>query len=99
MKAAVFSDYGELDVLQVRDDVAMPPDPTSSSSLFDYCVLVKAIASSVNPVDWKVRFTLEIRSIRLNHSLCCDLGSERTFKTGFTKPLPKNCGQRLEWHC
>src|SRR6185369_1662540 len=47
MKAAIYDEYGSADVLQVRevDDPPVGPDT----------VLVRARATSVNPVDYKVR--------------------------------------------
>lgn len=47
MRAAVYDQFGDADVLQVRehDDPPMGPD----------AVLVRVQATSVNPVDWKIR--------------------------------------------
>lgn len=47
MRAAIYDQYGSADVLQVRevDDPPLGPDS----------VLVRARATSVNPVDWKIR--------------------------------------------
>lgn len=47
MRAAIYDRFGDADVLQVRevDDPPLGPD----------AVLVRARASSVNPVDWKIR--------------------------------------------
>jgi NADPH:quinone reductase-like Zn-dependent oxidoreductase len=47
MRAAVYDEYGEADVLTVRDHDDPPLGPDT--------VLVRARAISVNPVDWKVR--------------------------------------------
>src|SRR5512143_1340656 len=48
MKAAVFSRYGNNDVVRIANDAAMPvPGPQD--------VLIAVRAASVNPVDWKVR--------------------------------------------
>ncbi|WP_153397458.1 NADP-dependent oxidoreductase [Ornithinicoccus halotolerans] len=47
MRAAVYEQYGEADVLDVREHEDPPVGPDT--------VLVRARASSVNPVDWKVR--------------------------------------------
>ncbi len=47
MRAAVYDEYGDADVITVRehDDPPMGPDT----------ILVRARATSVNPVDWKIR--------------------------------------------
>lgn len=47
MRAAVYEQYGEADVLDVREHDDPPVGPDT--------VLVRARASSVNPVDWKIR--------------------------------------------
>ncbi|HEX6248257.1 MAG TPA: NADP-dependent oxidoreductase [Nocardioidaceae bacterium] len=47
MRAAVYEEYGEADVLTVREHDDPPVGPDT--------VLVRARATSVNPVDWKVR--------------------------------------------
>ncbi len=48
MKAAVFSRYGDNDVVRIAADVAVPvPGPKD--------VLIAVRAASMNPVDWKVR--------------------------------------------
>lgn len=47
MRAAVYDEFGDADVLQVRDFDDPPVGPDT--------VLVKVLATSVNPVDWKIR--------------------------------------------
>ena len=47
MRAAVYDEYGEADVLTVREHPDPPVGPDT--------VLVRARATSINPVDWKVR--------------------------------------------
>jgi NADPH:quinone reductase-like Zn-dependent oxidoreductase len=47
MRAAVYDEYGEADVLTVRDHDDPPVGPDT--------VLVRTCATSVNPVDWKIR--------------------------------------------
>ena len=47
MRAAIYDQYGGADVIEVRE-VAVPPVGPDT-------VLVRAKATSVNPVDWKVR--------------------------------------------
>jgi NADPH:quinone reductase-like Zn-dependent oxidoreductase len=47
MRAAVYDEYGEADVLSVREHDDPPVGPDT--------VLVRARATSVNPVDWKIR--------------------------------------------
>jgi NADPH:quinone reductase-like Zn-dependent oxidoreductase len=47
MRAAVYDEYGEADVLTVGDHDDPPVGPDT--------VLVRARATSVNPVDWKIR--------------------------------------------
>jgi NADPH:quinone reductase-like Zn-dependent oxidoreductase len=47
MKAAVYDKFGDVDVLQVREVGDPPVGPDA--------VLVRAQATSVNPVDWKIR--------------------------------------------
>jgi NADPH:quinone reductase-like Zn-dependent oxidoreductase len=47
MRAAVYDEYGEADVLAVCDHDDPPVGPDT--------VLVRARATSVNPVDWKIR--------------------------------------------
>jgi NADPH:quinone reductase-like Zn-dependent oxidoreductase len=48
MRAALFESYGEADRLQVREvENPGPPGPGQ--------VLVRVRASSVNPLDWKIR--------------------------------------------
>lgn len=53
MRAAVFNRYGGSEVMEVRDDVALPFQ--HSSEMDPFMVKVKVRASSVNPVDWKVQ--------------------------------------------
>lgn len=49
MKAAQQSNYGEIrDVLTLRDDVPVPQKLSSKQ------ILVRVIAASINPVDWKL---------------------------------------------
>ena len=47
MRAAVYDQFGDADVLEVRehDDPPVGPD----------AILVRVHATSVNPVDWKIR--------------------------------------------
>jgi NADPH:quinone reductase-like Zn-dependent oxidoreductase len=47
MRAAIYDRYGDADVLEVREVTDPPVGPDT--------VLVRARATSVNPVDWKVR--------------------------------------------
>jgi NADPH:quinone reductase-like Zn-dependent oxidoreductase len=47
MRAAVYDEYGEADVLAVREHPDPPVGPDT--------VLVRTRATSVNPVDWKIR--------------------------------------------
>lgn len=47
MRAAVYEEYGEADVLSVREHDDPPVGPDT--------VLVRTRATSVNPVDWKIR--------------------------------------------
>jgi NADPH:quinone reductase-like Zn-dependent oxidoreductase len=47
MRAAVYNEYGDAAVLSVRDHEDPPVGPDT--------VLVRAKATSVNPVDWKIR--------------------------------------------
>ncbi len=47
MRAAVYDEYGEADVLTVREHDDPPVGPDT--------VLVRTRATSVNPVDWKIR--------------------------------------------
>jgi len=47
MRAAVYEEYGDADVLRVRDHPEPPVGPDT--------ILVRARATSVNPVDWKIR--------------------------------------------
>jgi NADPH:quinone reductase-like Zn-dependent oxidoreductase len=47
MRAAIYDQFGSADVLEVREVADPPVGPDT--------VLVKALATSVNPVDWKVR--------------------------------------------
>jgi NADPH:quinone reductase-like Zn-dependent oxidoreductase len=47
MRAAVYDEYGDADVLTVREHPDPPVGPDT--------VLVRARATSVNPVDWKIR--------------------------------------------
>ncbi len=47
MRAAIYDDFGSADVLQVREVDAPPVGPDT--------VLVRVKATSVNPVDWKIR--------------------------------------------
>ena len=47
MRAAVYDEYGDADVIQVRDHDEPPVGPDT--------VLVRVRATSVNPVDWKIR--------------------------------------------
>lgn len=47
MRAAVYEEYGEADVLSVREHDDPPVGPDT--------VLVRTTATSVNPVDWKIR--------------------------------------------
>jgi len=47
MRAAVYEQYGDADVIDVRDHEDPPVGPDT--------VLVRARATSVNPVDWKIR--------------------------------------------
>ncbi len=47
MRAAVYEQFGDADVIQVREHDDPPVGPDT--------VLVRAHATSVNPVDWKVR--------------------------------------------
>lgn len=47
MRAAVYEEYGDADVITVRDHDDPPVGPDT--------VLVRARATSVNPVDWKIR--------------------------------------------
>jgi NADPH:quinone reductase-like Zn-dependent oxidoreductase len=48
MKAVVFNKYGGNDVVEIRD----VPMPTCGPE----DVMIKVHASSINPVDWKVRY-------------------------------------------
>ncbi|HET6562437.1 MAG TPA: NADP-dependent oxidoreductase [Marmoricola sp.] len=47
MRAAVYDEYGDADVIAVRDHDDPPVGPDT--------VLVRSRATSVNPVDWKIR--------------------------------------------
>lgn len=47
MRAAVYDEYGDADVIQVREHDDPPVGPDT--------VLVRVQATSVNPVDWKIR--------------------------------------------
>jgi NADPH:quinone reductase-like Zn-dependent oxidoreductase len=47
MKAMVFEKYGDVDVLQIKE--IETPQPSADE------VLIKVFATSVNPVDWKIR--------------------------------------------
>lgn len=47
MRAAVYDEYGDADVLRVREHEDPPVGPDT--------VLVRVAATSVNPVDWKIR--------------------------------------------
>lgn len=47
MRAAVYDEYGEADVITVREHDDPPVGPDT--------ILVRARATSVNPVDWKIR--------------------------------------------
>jgi NADPH:quinone reductase-like Zn-dependent oxidoreductase len=48
MKAAVYSEYGEAEVLSIKTDIAVVP-PTASQ------VVIKVAAAGINPVAWKLR--------------------------------------------
>lgn len=85
MKAVRIHQYGGPEKLIFEQDVAVPvPDPTS--------ILIKAVASSVNPIDWKVRsgarqkdFPLTLPAIlgRDVSGIVCAMGSEvRNFRVG-----------------
>jgi NADPH:quinone reductase-like Zn-dependent oxidoreductase len=47
VRAAVYEQYGDPDVIEVREHADPPVGPDT--------VLVRARAASVNPVDWKIR--------------------------------------------
>jgi NADPH:quinone reductase-like Zn-dependent oxidoreductase len=47
VRAAVYDEYGDADIIQVRDHDEPPVGPDT--------VLVRVKATSVNPVDWKIR--------------------------------------------
>jgi NADPH:quinone reductase-like Zn-dependent oxidoreductase len=48
MRAVVLTDYGGVDKLELRDDMQEPVAGAGE-------IKVRVAASSVNPVDWKVR--------------------------------------------
>lgn len=70
MKAAIYRQYGEPDVLKIEH--------IDKPTISDNQVLVKVFASSVNPVDWKVRQgDLKIVSGRHSpHTLGCDFAGK-----------------------